>query len=169
MASWAEFSVAAPDLADEGRRQLYRRGDGEAMLATVRDGDPPRIHPVNVGIVGDRLYAFLLRSAKRLDLERDGRFALHSHQDPAEPNEFLVRGRADRVLDPDVRSAVAAGWFFTVDDSYHLFELSIETALIGVRGADEWPPRYTSWAAASAPSTVSGPSAASRGSPETRA
>jgi hypothetical protein len=156
MATWAEFSAAAPDLATEGRRQLYRRGDGEAMLATVRDGDPPRIHPVNAGIVGDRLYVFLLRSAKRLDLERDGRFALHSHQDPAEPNEFLVRGRARRVLDSEVLSAVATGWFFTVDDSYHLFELSIETALVGIRAADEWPPRYTSWAA---PSVSSAPSA----------
>ena len=157
MANWAEFNAAAPDLAAEGRRQLYRRGDGEAMLATVRDGDLPRIHPVNVGIVGDRLYAFLLRSAKRLDLERDGRFALHSHQDPAEPNEFLVRGRAERVVDPEVLSAVGAGWYFTVDDSYHLFELSIETALVGIRAADEWPPRYTSWAASPAPSASPAP------------
>jgi len=151
LVTWAEFSAAAPDLAAEGRRQLYRRGEGEAMLATVREEEPPRIHPINVGIVGDRLYAFLLRSAKRLDLERDGRFALHSHQDPSAPNEFLVRGRAQRVLDGAVLSTVAAAWYFTVDESYHLFELSIETALAGLRAADEWPPRYTSWAAPSAP------------------
>jgi dipeptidyl aminopeptidase/acylaminoacyl peptidase len=151
LATWAEFSAAAPDLAAEGRRQLYRRGDGEAMLATVRDGEPPRLHPINVGIVGDRLYAFLLRSAKRLDLERDGRFALHSHQDPSEPNEFLVRGRAQRVLDRAVRSDVAAGWYFTVDETYHLFEMSIQTALIGLRAPDEWPPRYTSWTAPTDP------------------
>jgi len=151
LATWAEFSAAAPDLAAEGRRQLYRRGDGEAMLATVRGGEPPRLHPINVGIVDDRLYAFLLRSAKRLDLERDGRFALHSHQDPSEPNEFLVRGRAQHVLDRAVRSAVAAGWYFTVDESYHLFEMSIQTALIGLRAPDEWPPRYTSWTAPTDP------------------
>jgi dipeptidyl aminopeptidase/acylaminoacyl peptidase len=151
LTTWAEFSAAAPEMAAEGRRQLYRRGDGEALLATVREGDPPRIHPINVGIVGERLYAFLLRSAKRHDLERDGRFALHSHQDPAEPSEFLVRGRARRVLDREVLRSVAAGWYFTVDEAYHLFELSIDSALVGLRAADEWPPRYTSWTAPTAP------------------
>jgi len=145
--TWAEFSAAAPDMAAEGRRLLYSRGDGEAMLATVREEDPPRIHPINAGIVGERLYAFLLRSAKRIDLELDGRFALHTHQDPAAPSEFLVRGRARRVEDPGTVSSVAAEWYFAVDETYHLYEFFIETALLGVRTADEWPPRYTSWGA----------------------
>jgi hypothetical protein len=143
--TWAEFSAAAPDMAAEGRRLLYSRRDGQAMLATVREDAPPRIHPINVGIVGGRLYAFLLRSAKRTDLERDGRFALHTHQDPTAPNEFLVRGRAQRVDDPPTLAAVAAEWYFTVDESYHLYEFFVETALLGLRGADEWPPRYTTW------------------------
>lgn len=145
MVTWAEFSAAAPDMADEGRRLLYSRGDGEAMLATVRDDEPPRIHPINVGIVGERLYAFLLRSAKRIALERDGRFALHTHQDPSAPDEFLLRGRAQRVDDAPTLAAVAAEWYFTVDESYHLYEFLVETALLGLRGANEWPPRYTTW------------------------
>jgi glycosyltransferase involved in cell wall biosynthesis len=34
------------------------------------------------------------------------------------------------------------------DESYDLYEFSIEHALLGERAsADEWPPRYTSWAA----------------------
>lgn len=147
MVTWADFEAAAPEMAIEGRRLLYARGDGEALLATVRQDEPPRIHPINVGIVGQRLYAFLLRSPKRGDLERDGRFAMHAHQDPAGPDEFSLRGRAQRVDDEAVRSAVAAGWSFSVDETYHLFEFSIAGAVLGSRTADEWPPRYSSWTA----------------------
>jgi hypothetical protein len=147
MPNWAGFAAAAPDIAAEGQRLIYARGDGEALLATVRGDELPRIHPVNVAIVGDGLYAFVIAaSAKRRDLESDGRFAIHTHQDPAAPSEVMLRGRARLVEDPTERAKVAAGWAFGVDDSYTLFEFSIETALLGARAtADEWPPRYTSW------------------------
>ncbi|MEO8229732.1 MAG: pyridoxamine 5'-phosphate oxidase family protein [Chloroflexota bacterium] len=147
MVTWAEFETAAPEMAAEGRRLLYARGDAEALLATVRDDEPPRIHPINVGIVQGRLYAFLLRSPKRGDLERDGRFALHTHQDPAAPDEFSVRGRARPIDDTSVWSAVAREWYFTIDETYGLFEFSIESVLLGRRAADEWPPRYLRWTA----------------------
>lgn len=147
MVTWAEFEAAAPEIAADGRRLLYARGHGEALLATVRGEDPPRIHPISVGIVGRGLYAFLLASPKRGDLEHDGRYALHTHQEPAVPDEFSVRGRARRVEDEAIRSAVAAGWFFSADESYDLFEFAIETALLGLRKADEWPPRYSRWTA----------------------
>ena len=80
------------------------------------------------------------------DLEEDGRYALHTHQDPAAPSEFALRGRARLVEDGPEREGAATVWAFTVDATYALFELSIETALLGARAtADEWPPRYTSW------------------------
>ena len=147
MATWAEFETAAPDIAAEAQRLIYARGDGEALLATVHDGDLPRIHPINVAIVDGRLYAFVIaRSPKRSDLERDGRYALHTHQDPAAPSEVELRGRALLVGDDRERAAVAAGWAFEVDDGYTLFEFGIEHALLGARAtADDWPPRYTSW------------------------
>jgi len=145
MVTWAEFAAAAPELAAEGHKLLYARGHGQALLATVREGEPPRIHPISVGVVDGGLYAFLLRSAKRVDLELDGRYALHSHLDPDAPNEFEVRGRASVVGDP-VRSTVAAGWSFEVDEGYELFEFGIESALLGRRPtADDWPPQYTTW------------------------
>jgi hypothetical protein len=143
--SWAEFEAAAPELAAQGRRLLYARGDGEALLVTVRGAELPRVHPINVGVVDDGLYAFLLPSPKRTDLEQDGRFALHTHQDPAAPDEFSVRGRATVVDDPAVRARVANAWFFEVDDTYLLVELDLEQAVLGLRGADEWPPRYSRW------------------------
>jgi hypothetical protein len=145
LVTWAEFESAAPDLTAGGRRLLYRGGHGEALLATVRGDDPPRIHPVSVAVVGKGLYAFILSSPKRVDLERDGRYALHTHPDPAAPSEFAVRGRAKLVEGDAERSALAAGWDFEVDETYRLFEFSIEAALLGVRDADEWRPRYSSW------------------------
>ena len=151
MVTWAEFAAAAPEIASEGRRLLYALGGGKALLATVRGDDPPRIHPITVAIVGEGLYAFIIaRSPKKLDLELDGRYALHTHMDQAAPNEFALRGRARLVDDPEERGRVATGWAFEVDDSYTLFEFSIENAVLGARAtADDWPPIYTSWRASS--------------------
>ena len=147
-ASWADFAAAAPDIAAAGARHLDRAA-GAALLATVRGADAaPRIHPVTVGIKDGGLFVFLLDSAKRKDLVDDGRFALHAHQDMAAPDEFSVRGRARLIPQGEVRDQVATGWFFEVDDSYWLFELRVQSAILGQRGADEWPPRYKRWSAA---------------------
>jgi Pyridoxamine 5'-phosphate oxidase len=148
MVTWAEFEAAAPEMAAEGGRLLDRGGAREALLATVMGDAAPRIHPINIGIVDGRLYAFLLRSAKRRDLAEDGRYALHSHQDPDAPSEFLVRGRAVLIESDDVRAAAGATWPFDVDASYWLFEFSVDTAVLGLRPtADDWPPIYSTWAA----------------------
>ena len=149
MVTWAEFAGAAPEIAGEGRRLIDASEDAKALLATVRGDDLPRIHPITVAIVDERLYAFIIaRSPKKLDLELDGRYALHTYLDPAVPTEVALRGRARLVDDPDERGRVATGWAFTVDDSYTLFEFSIEHALLGARPtADDWPPVYTSWRA----------------------
>ena len=147
MTAWSVFATADPGLAATGRRLFERSGTGEALLATVRGDAPPRIHPINIAIVDGRLLAFLIvGSAKLADLEADGRYALHAHQDRAEPHEFLVRGRADAVTDPAVRTAAAAAWAFGVDDGYRLFEFSVDHAVFGERAdPDAWPPRYASW------------------------
>jgi hypothetical protein len=148
MASWSEFQAAAPELASAGWALLARSGegetDGDGLLATVRADLLPRIHPVSVGLVGGRLYLFVLQSAKLRDLEQDGRYALHSLVDPAAPDEFMVRGRARRA-DDEARAAAIAVWSFEPDDTYVLFELGVESAVLGRRKADEWPPRYTIW------------------------
>jgi hypothetical protein len=144
--SWGDFAAIEPDLAVAGARHLDR-SNGAAILATVRGDAAPRLHPVTVGIVGDGLFVFLLESAKRRDLAEDGRYALHAHQDPAAPDEFSVRGRARLVPVGELRERVATGWFFEVDDGYWLFELRVQTAILGERGAHEWPPRYRRWSA----------------------
>jgi Pyridoxamine 5'-phosphate oxidase len=150
MVAWSEFAAADPKLAGKGRDLFERSGRGSALLATVRGSASPRIHPISIAIVDGRLLAFLIvGSAKVADLAADGRFALHSHQDPTEPHEFLVRGRARQVAEDEIRAGAAAVWPFEVDESYGLFEFSIDHALIGERAdPDAWPPRYTSWRAA---------------------
>jgi hypothetical protein len=149
MATWAEFERARPELARRGRELMYRSGDGEGMLVTVREGVPPRVHPVNAGVVDGHFYTFAqAKSAKRRDLDEDGRYAFHTHLDPQAPSEFLVRGRAVPVTQPELRSRIAANWFFTVSDDYPLYELLIDHALLGDRAtANDWPPVYTSWSA----------------------
>lgn len=144
--SWADFAAVEPDLAAAGAGHLDR-ANGAALLATVRGDAAPRLHPVTVGIAGDGLFVFLLDSAKRRDLAEDGRFALHAHQDQAAPDEFSVRGRARLVPPGELRDRVGTGWFFEVDDTYWLFELRLQSAILGERGADEWPPRYRRWSA----------------------
>lgn len=147
-ASWSDFADASPQIAAKGAAHLDR-AEGAALLATVRGAESaPRIHPVTVGIVDGGLYVFVLESAKRADLAEDGRYALHAHQDMAAPDEFSVRGEARLVPQGEVRDRVATGWFFEVDDTYWLFELRIQTAILGERGADEWPPRYKRWSSA---------------------
>jgi hypothetical protein len=147
MATWGEFEQAMPEMAAVGRRVLYRSGSGEGYFTTIRHDGLPRTHVINIGIVENRLLAFTQgKSAKTRDLLEDGRYALHATQHPAEPHEFLVRGRARQVTDPTVRAKAAANWPFTPADDYPLFELDIEHVLFGERAnPDDWPPKYASW------------------------
>jgi RimJ/RimL family protein N-acetyltransferase len=144
LATWKDFLAAAPEMAEKGRALFYRTGDGEALLATVREGEPPRIHPIAVGIVGGGLYGFVLPSPKQRNLETDGRYALHAYPDAAVPHEFTVRGRVRRV-DEATRTALAPGWTWSVGDA-PAYEFLIDEAILGERDSrDDWPPRYTTW------------------------
>ena len=146
MATWGDFATAAPEMADKGRGLLYRTGGGEALIATVRGAEPPRIHPIAVEVVGAGLFAFILGSPKLTDLEEDGRYALHAYPDAARPHEFVVRGRV-RPVDAATRSRLAADWPFSVG-SARAFEFLIDEALLGERDSRaDWPPRYSAWRA----------------------
>ena len=98
VATWAEFSHQAPDLAEKGRALLYRTGVDEALLATVRD-DTSRVHPIAVAVNASGLYSFILPSPKLTDLEADGRYPIHAYPDAEEPHEDLVRGRVRPVYE----------------------------------------------------------------------
>lgn len=118
MSSWKVFEKAEPEMAEQGRALLYRRGDGEGFLSTVAANGTPRIHPLNVGVRDGRLLVFVqAHSAKARDLEANSHYALHAHQDPATPHEFMVRGEARLVTDAAIRQAAAADWYLTVSGS----------------------------------------------------
>ncbi len=148
MAAWDVFATADPELAAEARRLLERSGVGEGLLATVDGAEKlPRIHPVYVSVVDGRLLTAVLAGSPKLHaLDRDGRYALHAHQDPAAPHELSIRGHAIRVSDPAVRRAAVEAWPFEVGPDDGLFELGVEHIVLGRRvDADAWPPRYRSW------------------------
>ena len=97
MVTWREFAGAAPEIASEGRRLIDASDDGKVLLATVRGDDLPRIHPITMAIVDDRLYAFIIaRSPKKLDLELDGRYALHTHLVGSPDRSRSARSRSAR-------------------------------------------------------------------------
>jgi hypothetical protein len=149
MKNWTDFEREQPQMAARGRELIYRNGDGEGLLVSVSATEPPRIHPVNAGIVDGHFYTFVQGgSGKRRDLDSDGRYAFHTVYDPQAPSEFLVRGHVAEVKDGELRARIAQNWFFNVADSYPLYELMIEHAMLGERPtANDWPPKYTSWKA----------------------
>ena len=79
MATWSEFALASPDLAQRGRALLYQYGPPLGYLATVRADGGPRIHPFCPVVTEGGLWAYVLRtSPKGADLRRDPRYALHA-------------------------------------------------------------------------------------------
>src|SRR4051794_22128304 len=100
MASWSDFAAAEPSLAAGIRALLQQYGPGMGYLATVRSDGSPRLHPVSPVLTDTGLYCFIVDSPKRRDLERDGRYALHSFPPEESDDEAYLTGRAIRVTDP---------------------------------------------------------------------
>jgi hypothetical protein len=147
VASWSGLEAEAPRIAARGRELLEHTGQGEGMLASVAGEGLPRIHPVVSNIVDGRLVVFSIEgSPKTRDLLTDGRYAFHTHIDPAVPHELSLRGRVRVVTDPYLHEHALARWSFDASEGYTLIELDIEHALLGERDSrDDWPPRYTTW------------------------
>lgn len=130
MASWSEFTAAAPRLAEEIRALLHQYGSGLGYLATVRADGGPRVHPVSPLVTDDGLFCFLIDSPKRRDLERDGRYALHAF--PAEESdvEAYLSGRALPVYDRSRVARIAVEARASDVLAWRLFELDIEVAML---------------------------------------
>lgn len=134
MHSWEEFERDNPALAENGKAMFFQFGTGLAFLATTRKDGGPRVHPVCPLIDGGQLYLLILAaSPKRRDLERDGRFALHSFPAPDTDNEFYCSGRAERIDDSELWNTIASLAKHDVDADEVLFRLEIDKAL------------YTTW------------------------
>src|SRR6266508_2616401 len=107
MASWFEFAAAQPRLPAAIPELVHQYGPGLGYLATVRADGGPRVHPVSPVITDDGFYCFLLDTPKRRDLERDGRYALHSYPPEDSDDEAYLSGRVQPVTDPARVSTLA--------------------------------------------------------------
>ncbi|GAA0474417.1 hypothetical protein Ade02nite_75000 [Paractinoplanes deccanensis] len=134
MASWSDFAAVEPTLAAGIRSLLQQYGPGLAYLATVRADGAPRVHPVSPVITDEGLYCFIVDSPKRRDLERDGRYALHSFPPEESDDEAFVTGRAVRVTDPRVVARLAGALRASPDVDWRLYELMIESATLRSHG-----------------------------------
>ena len=131
MVTWREFALAAPDLAEAGRRLLFQHKVGLAFLATVRRDGGPRLHPVCPVLSGDRLFVLITaESPKRQDLVRDGRYAVQSFPEPKPgSDEFYVTGRAALVDDAEARPAILRDAKHMADASEIVFELLLDRVM----------------------------------------
>lgn len=125
---WGEFAALAPELAEFGARRLEAV---PAFLATVGDSGVPRVHPVTP-IIGDgRLFVFMEpTSPKGHDIARRGGYALHCHvaDEQGTGGEFYVRGRGERIDNPQIRTDAVRAASYAPQDRYVLFELRIADA-----------------------------------------
>jgi hypothetical protein len=130
MAQWHSFARAAPALAAFGQSCL-ERPPTVSYLGTVAADGLPRVHPVTP-IVGDgRLFLFMEPTSPKVrDLRERRVFALHNGVPDGDGTggEFFVRGLAEPVEDPAVRSVAAAAASFEAADHYVLFELTVAEA-----------------------------------------
>lgn len=140
MASWPQFASAAPRLASQVRALFQQYGQGLGYLATVRADGGPRVHPVSPVITDDGLFCFVIPSPKRRDLERDGRYALHSFPPEHTNDEAYLSGTATPVTDPRRIAELSRRFRAAGQVDWQLFELSIEVAMVGRTG-----PAYQVW------------------------
>ena len=144
---WGEFAAQAPELAEFG---VGRLAAGPAYLATVDDRGGPRVHPVTPIVGGGRLFLFMEpTSPKGGDIVRRGVYALHCFVPDANGTggEFFVRGRGERVDQPDLRAVAAEAASYTPHDRYVLLELRVAEARCNGYG-DVALPEPRSWRAA---------------------
>ncbi|TDC77948.1 pyridoxamine 5'-phosphate oxidase [Micromonospora sp. KC606] len=134
MASWSEFAADEPRLADGIRLLLQQYGPGFGYLATVRADGGPRVHPVCPVITDEGLFCFVVDSPKRRDLERDGRYALHSFPPEESDDEAYLAGRAYPVADPAQVARIARTGRAAPEVDWRLFEFDVDVAMLTRRG-----------------------------------
>lgn len=145
MATWAEFAVAEPALADYGW-QLLREDHGYAFLATVTPDGAPRVHPITPFVTdGHLLVAIDESSPKVRDLRHDARYMLHAAMGDND-TEFSLRGRTFELDAPASRDALAGRQELNLVElsaDHVLFELDIERVDAAIW--DEAEPRRQQW------------------------
>jgi hypothetical protein len=103
MASWSDFSAAAPELAERVRACFDAHT--HKTIATLRRDGSPRISGTETQFSDGELWiGSMWKALKALDLQRDPRFALHSGTEEPEDwgGEAKIAGVVEEITDPDV-------------------------------------------------------------------
>ena len=137
MARWSEIAAAEPAFAAAVQAVFDARK--HKTIATLRANGSPRISGTEADFAaGDLWFGSMWDARKARDLQRDGRFALHSGT--TEPDEPLadakISGRVEEIADPARKREVAkAAGQQPQPGTYHLFRADIaEVALTRVDG-----------------------------------
>ena len=137
MATWTEFSTAAPELAERVRASI--EAHTHLTIATLRKDGSPRISGTEAKFEDGELWIGSMPGAlKAKDLLRDGRYALHSGSQ--EPDEGLadakIAGVAHAVPHPEhhrFRLDVAEVSIVSLDDAKTHLIIDIWTVGGGVK------------------------------------
>ena len=125
MATWKEFEIERPDLAQFGKEHF---STNVAYLGTIRPDGSPRVHPVSPIISSERIFVFMEpTSPKGKDLIKNNNYALHSlvTDSNGSNGEFWIHGQAIKVEDKKLRQEATSAAYYTPQDRYILFQLNI--------------------------------------------
>ena len=127
MATWKQFSDAAPELAASA--QALFEANKHLTIATLRRDGAPRISGIECRFIeGDLWFGSMPRAVKARDLQRDPRFALHSGTGDASDwqGDAKVSGRVEEVTNPEPRAAIFAAMGSPDSGGAHLFRAEVD-------------------------------------------
>jgi len=127
--TWEQFERSAPEMARFGAQRMSER---VMYIGTVRKNGYPRVHPFTPFLSSGHLFAFMEpTSPKGHDLERDGRYTIHSlvKDMNGSDGEFAISGRALLVKDRAMREAAVKGCPYRPAERYICFEFFVEECL----------------------------------------
>ncbi len=130
MATWQEFTEAAPALADAVRARLTAHR--HHVLATLRADGSPRVSGTEVETFRGLLVLGSMPGARKVrDLHRDPRYALHSNpgHHTMEGGDAKISGRA-RELTGEEKRAILDSYPENPGDDAQIFELGIDDVVL---------------------------------------
>ncbi|MGH9276087.1 MAG: pyridoxamine 5'-phosphate oxidase family protein [Acidimicrobiales bacterium] len=152
MPTFADLSASAPAIGGFLGDRIAKTG--LCLLGTTRSDGWPRVSPIELSVIDDRLYVGSMPHAvKAQDLQRDARCCvitpLSDKDDLAGEGKAFCRAR--EVTSGDEWERVRSAWRdktgFDIGDpgGAHVFELDIEAAAWQRLEGDDW--RTSSWQA----------------------
>lgn len=130
MATWEQFAQAEPEFAEAvwARFAVTKHH----VLATLRRDGSPRVSGTEVRIVGPNLtIGSMLNAMKAVDLNRDGRFALHANPGDGsmKGGDAKLAGTATEITDPQLKAASLES-LEEDPGPFHLFHLDLTEAVL---------------------------------------